>query len=72
MDSQKEIRSLSLVVPEPEPNRLTTEVRIVTMEVVFSDGTRTNLKAGSSMNPWPSDDLLNAIKGYIAALEQAS
>jgi hypothetical protein len=64
----KEIRKLLIDVPEPsEPGG--REIREVHVSVIFSDGSWSNVKTHTSMNPWDSGDLLNTVKGFVRALE---
>lgn len=66
----KELRVLQVQIPEPESNGNRVGIRQVSIIAVFSDGTWSQIKAHSSLNPWPSEDLLNTVKGFVAELER--
>lgn len=70
MDSDKEIRFLLIEVHPPATDGRTTEVRRVDVRVLFSDGRWGDLVTHSSMKPWPSNDLLETAKQFVAALER--
>jgi len=71
----KELRKLVITVPahEPEegkqPKGSTPPVRMVEIQIVFADGTARSIRTGTSMSPWPTDDLLDTVKGFIFQLQ---
>ncbi len=71
MSESKEMRFLQVEVPEPTSGTRTTEVRAVKVRVLFSDGSWTDLTTHTSMKPWPSGDLLETVKNFVAELERS-
>ena len=70
MANDKEIRVLQIEVSELTRPPVTRELRAVKVRVLFSDSTWSDLTTHTSMNPWPSDDLLDTVKKFVAGLER--
>lgn len=67
----REIRELRIVIPPRTRPEGSMEVRLVTIDVIFADGTGTQLRTGTSIEHWPSGDVLDTVKAFVAELERA-
>lgn len=67
----REIRQLYIAIPDRTRSANATEVRRVTIDVVFSDSTRNQVITHTAMEVWPSGDLLESVKKFITELESA-
>jgi len=70
MDKPREIRKILIDIPEPtkQPTGHRPELREGTIDIVFSEGPPSTLRILSTMNPWPTDDLLKELRDFISQL----
>ena len=71
MSRQKEIRVLHIEVPEPQNDGGRLELREIKIWVAFSDGSWSQIKTLTSMKQWPSADLIETVKNFVAEIERA-
>ena len=69
--ADREVRFLQIEVPDSDGGPKKANARVVTITVAFSDRTWTQIKTSTSMRPWPTSDLLDTVKEFVADLNRS-